>query len=388
MSKNIAVGIDVGTYQVKVVVGESQGNQTPPKIIGAGMAESKGLRHGYILNSLDVVKSIKTAVAQAEKTSGKKIKKAYVSIGGIGLQSVTNRTSINVSRADLEVTEMDMNKVIEICEKEIPKQHIINRKVIHSLPLGFKIDGRRVLGHPVGMKGVKLETEMLFITCIEQHIKDLAEAMNDAGIEVLDILASPIAASLVAVTKTQKIAGCLLANIGAETVSIVVFEDNSPISLEVFPIGGTDITNDIALGLRVPLEEAETIKHAGETSSHPKKKLEEIIVARLSDIFELIEGHLKKIDKNGLLPAGIIITGGTSGIATIEDLAKAYLKLPSKIASISGNIRDVIKDSTWLVAYGLCVFGLSEEEHNLGISQKGLDPIVKKILGWFKQLLP
>src|SRR3990167_2842613 len=211
-----------------------------------------------------------------------------------------------------------------------------NRKIIYSIPALWKLYGKPVLGRVLGMKGIKLETKALFISCIESHLDDLVQAVEDAGVKVIDVVASPIAASFVTLSKSQKIAGCVLANIGAETVSIVVFENKIPISLEVFPIGGSDITNDIALGLKISLEEAESIKLGGVTAtSYSRKKLEEIISARLGDIFELIEVHLKKIGKSGLLPAGIIITGGSSSIGLIEDLARSYLRLPSRIASLN-----------------------------------------------------
>jgi len=205
-------------------------------------------------------------------------------------------------------------------------------------------------------------------------------------------MASPIAASLITLTKTQKIAGCVLANIGAETVSIAVFENNIPVSLEIFPIGSTDITNDIALGLKVPLEEAEQIKIGAITgSSYPRKKLEEIISARLSDIFELIEAHLKKIGRNGLLPAGIVITGGGSGLSNIEDLAKVALRLPSRIgtANLGLSEKQSYKDSTWAVAYGLCILGIhADEDLPIDTTDIALGNAWKKVLQWFRQFLP
>jgi cell division protein FtsA len=145
-----------------VVVTETKDGK-PPRIIGAGMAESKGLRHGYILNSADVTKSIRSAVAQAEKSSGIKIKKSYLALGGVGLQSITQSSSIIISRADSEVTDLDISKVSDACERDIPKQSIVNRKIIHSIPLHYKIDGRTVLGRPQGMKGTKLEAKTLFV---------------------------------------------------------------------------------------------------------------------------------------------------------------------------------------------------------------------------------
>jgi|TARA_Y100000310_G_scaffold88016_1_gene84939 cell division protein FtsA len=386
MAKRVAVGIDVGTYQVKVVVVESSSKGEPPKIIGAGFSESKGLRHGYIINTKDITRSIRAALEQAEKASGVRIRKAYLSIGGVGLDEVRARGEMLVMRADREVTDLDIEKAFEDAERKTA-QKTVNRKILHSIPVQYRIDGETVLGRPQGMKGSKLEINALFITCLEQHLHDLIQSVEDAKVEVIDVMASPLAGSLVTLNKTQKIVGCILINIGSETVSVVIFENSMPISLKVFPIGSTDITNDIALGLKVSLEEAEQIKRGAIThTSFPKKKLDDIVLARLSDIFELIEAHLKDIGKNGLLPAGIMITGGGSGIATIEDLARAALRLPSKTLSINSGGNSQIKDSTWAVAYGLCIWGLSEEETPMGIK------LAKKtggtIVSWVRQFLP
>jgi len=390
MSSRITTGIDIGTYEVRVIVADKENQNSLPTILGTGKSESKGLRHGYIINTSDVVKSVSQAIAQAEKSSGVKIKKAFVSIGGIGLSGINSQGSTMISRADQEVTEVDTEQAIISAEESIPSAIMQNRKIIYSIPTGWKINGKNVLGRVLGMKGVKLETKALFVSCIESHLDDLVDAVEQAGIEVIDVVASPIAASFLTLTKSQKIAGCVLANIGAETVSIVVFDNSIPISLEVFPIGGADITNDIALGLKISLEEAESIKLGGiTTTNYPRKKLEEIISARLGDIFELIDAHLKKIGKAGLLPAGIIVTGGSSSIGTIEDLARSYLKLPSRIASLNiGNGKFQIKDSSWSVAYGLCVMGnLPDEEERLGLRKHGKN-IFKNIWKTLKQFLP
>lgn len=393
MARNITVGIDIGTYQVKVVVAElvrDSNNRQSTVIIGTGIAESKGLRHGYIIHGSDVTKGIQIAVAQAEKASGLKIRKAFIAVGGIGLSGVTSVGSTIISRADLEVSDLDIEKVNQICEADLPQAVTQNRRILHSIPMSYKIDGKTVLAKsPLGMKGSRLEIKMLFVTCLESHLEDLMTAVEDAGIEVIDVMASPIAASFAILSKSQKIAGAILANIGAETISIVVFENNIPISLEVFPIGSTDITNDIALGLKIPLEEAENVKVGSlGPNSFSKKKLDEIIHARVSDMFELIENHLKKIGRNGLLPAGIFITGGGGGITSIEEIAKTSLKLPSRIAALSINDKSRIKDSTWAVAYGLCMLGFSKEEKNdLGVKNT-VNRGVEKILGWIKQFLP
>lgn len=389
MSARITTGIDIGTYEVRVVVAEHNSENFLPTVLGTGRAESKGLRHGYTINTGDVIKSVRQAVAQAEKSSGIKIKRAFISIGGVGLSGINSQGSAVIGRADQKITETDIEQAIMAAEESIPSGLIQNRKIIYSIPTSWKVDGKPVLGRVLGMKGIKIETKALFVSCIESHLDDLVEAVEEVGIKVIDVVASPIAASFVTLSKSQKIAGCVLANIGAETVSIVVFENNIPISLEVFGLGGSDITNDIALGLKISLEEAESIKLGGITAtSYSKKKLEEIVSARLGDIFDLIEVHLKKIDRSGLLPAGIIITGGSSSVGLIEDLARSYLRLPARIASLNiGDGKFQIKNSSWSVAYGLCVIGNLPDEEGLGL-KKHSQNFFKNIWQVLKQFLP
>ncbi len=389
MSQRIVTGIDVGTYQVKVVMvrpPERGETSTLPQIIGTGYAESRGLRNGYIINETDVARSVRNAIAQAEKASGFAVKSAYISMGGIGLDEIRATGEAIVSRADSEVTQVDIDKAVEDSEESIIGQ-IPNRKILHAVPLSYTIDGEKVLGRPHGMKGTKLAVETLFITTFEQHLNDLVGAIEGVGIRVEDVMASPLAGSLVMLSRAQKRAGCVLANIGAETVSIVVFENNTPVSIKVFPIGSNDITNDIALGLKIPLEDAEKIKRGGlQGMTYSKKRLDEIISARLTDIFELIDAHLKRIKRDGLLPAGVIITGGGSGIASVQDLARAALRLPSKIATLDPNQNGKVRDASWAVSYGLCIWGISGREEETGVM------VAKRtgnsFINWFKQFLP
>ena len=406
MSKNIAVGVDIGTYHVKVVVTEeSPTSHGMPTVLGVGYAESKGLRHGYIINQNDAIRSIRRAIRQAEKSAQTRIKKVFLSIGGIGLSSHSGTGTIMISRADNEITELDIDKAIEEAQASLPQTVSINKKVIHTIPVEYKVDGKAVLGsQPVGMRGVKLEAKVLFVMSLEHHLSELIRAVEDSGVEISDVMASPLAASLVSLTKAEKIAGVVLTNIGSETVSIVVYEDDIPISLEILPLGSNDITNDIALGLQISLDEAEKVKtdfdEGNSDSKHPKKKLEEIIDARMSDIFDLVAAHLKKINKTGLLPAGIVITGGGSGVTTAEDLAKAYLKLPSKVSTLVcneeisecfGDNAVSVKDASWAVAYGLCVFGLHAEGEGTitsGMGKRFGRSIKNSTLKWIKQFLP
>lgn len=389
MAQRYVTGIDVGTYQVKVVIasdGGSKDSNSMPQIIGTGYAESRGLRNGYIINESDVIRSVRNAVAQAEKASGVKVKRAYISMGGIGLDEMYGCGEAITARADSVITQADIEKAIENSQESI-KEKIPNRKVLHEIPLQYTIDGERVHGRPNDLKGTKLKVDVLFVTAFEQHLNDLIETIESIGIKVDDVIASPIAGGLVMLTKAQKKAGCILANIGAETVSIVVYEDSIPISLKVFPIGSNDVTNDIALGLKIPLDEAEKIKRSGTANTpHPKKKLDEIVSARLTEIFELIDAHLQKIKRDGLLPAGIILTGGGSGITTVQDLAGALLRLPSKVATLDPSQNGKVHDSTWAVCYGLCICSMTgiEEEGGITLARNTGNALIN----WFKQFLP
>tara|TARA_B100000745_G_scaffold210740_1_gene139580 strand:- start:1298 stop:2467 length:1170 start_codon:yes stop_codon:yes gene_type:complete len=389
MKGRIVAGVDIGTYQVKVVVvrcAEGKQERSLPKIIGTGFAESRGLRNGYIVNEGDVVRSVRSAVLQAEKVAGVEIKKAYVSVGSVGLDEIMSHGEVITSRADSEITQADVDKAMQDSEDRIINS-IPNRKILHAIPISYTVDNEPVLGQPHGLKGTKLTVESMFVTAYEQHINNIVNVIENIGIIVEDVLAAPLAASFVMLTKAQKRAGCILANIGAETVSIAVFENTIPISIKVFPIGSNDITNDIALGLKIPLEEAEKIKRGGISSvNYSKRKLEEIISARLSDIFELIDSHLKRIKRDGLLPAGIILTGGGSGLSNVEDLAKSSLRLPSRVATLDPGQNGKIKDASWAVAYGLCMWGANDNDAVSGLSIA--KQAKKNILAWFSQFLP
>jgi len=359
--RSIITGIDIGTSAIRVVVAERNGDTTP-KILGTGMSVSRGLRHGYITHYDEAVKSIRLAFRDAEKAAGHHIRETFVGIGGITLGSEGRRGSSIVSRADGEVTDLDVRKAIADAETKLEGP---NHHAIHSAPIRFYLDNREVLGRPYGLKGTKLEVDMLFITSLSQHVNDLERAVEDAGVAIADIVPAPLAASMVTLSPEQKIAGVVLANIGSETISICVHENNAATSLKVFPIGGRAITNDIALGLKIPLEEAEDIKCGGEAACrYPARRLNEIIEARLSDIFELIDGHLKQLKRSGLLPAGIILTGGGASIARIDELARSMLRLPARLGIITGQeaVEYRPEDASWAVAYGLCLWSPENED--------------------------
>lgn len=390
MSDHIITGIDVGTYHVKVAIARlpkgANAQTVKPEIIGSGVAESRGLKNGYIIQESEVAKSIKSALVQAEKMAGLTVKRAHVAVGSIGLEEMYSHGEIIPSRADSEVTNADLERLMQDSEDRIV-DHIPNRRILHAIPLRYSIDGSDVLGRPQGLRGTKLEVDSLFVTTYEQHVSDLIKTIEALGVYVEDVIASPLAASFVLLSKAQKRAGCVLVNIGSETTSMVVFEDTTPISVKIFPVGSSDITNDLALGLRVPLEDAEKIKRGAMTSAtFSKKRVDEIIGERLKAIFSLVDAQLKKIKRDGLLPAGVILTGGGSLCPQTVDIAKHALALPARTAALEIGKNVKVRDASWAVAYGLCMWGASDTEETSTIG------IVKKtkhtFLSWLSQFLP
>jgi cell division protein FtsA len=394
-----SAGIDIGTQQIRagVSVGFISGEYPLPKMIGFSSAQSKGLQQGCVIEKKEAFKNVRQAIKLLEKNTNSKIKNIFLAAGGVGLESFSSSAEIVVSRADLEVTELDIEKLKNACEKNIPSGVLLNKRILHTIPVTYKLDGKSILGDPVGMKGTKLEVKCLFISIMEKHLDELIEVVEEGGgVAVAEAVASPLAASFVLLSKQQKKAGCALVDIGAETVSIIVFENSVPISLEVFPTGSNHITNDIALGLRIPLEEAEHIKTGGLTANtYPTKKLNEIIDARLSDILDMIDDHLKKINRSGLLPAGVIFSGSGSNIKGLDELTKSYLKLPAKIAAIQNNDQGrsknnhiSMKDASWAPVYGACLWGSNIGIEDNSSSHHIIQKAGKRVKRLFKQFLP
>jgi cell division protein FtsA len=390
MARPFYTGIDIGTYNVKVVISAPAENpELPMRILGTGTSASKGMRHGYIIDHAEALKSIREALARASSAAKVQVRSARVALGGVGLDEIRSSGDISLASAGGTVTDALIERALRESEKRASSK-LTNRTVIHTIPLEFRVDGAKVIGKPEGMQGTKLAVDSLLITMLSQHYDDLIEAVEAAGVEVEGVMASPLAASLVSLTKAQKTAGVCLANIGAETLSIVVFDNDIPISLKVFPVGSADVTNTIALSFQIPLTEAEALKRGGVIGSEvPSRKMQTLVTARLKDMFTLINAHLKSVGRQRLLPAGIVITGGGSGLTSAQDIARAILKLPSQLGQIGQLPRSATVDATWAVAYGLCRWAYAQDltggEHSLGDVLKGSVGALKRGL---RNLLP
>ncbi len=371
----------------RVVVGEFLKGEKKPRIIGIGESITQGLRHGYVVNETLAKNSIERAILQAENSSGVKIKRAFVSLSGTTLRGEMSSGETIITKADGEVTNLDINKALQDCEDNLS---IGNKKIVHMYPVSFRLDGKEVLGRLDGMRGTKLEAKAFFVTYSNVHLEDLLGIIASAGVEAIDVIASPVAIGNFILSEKQKIVGVALVNIGDQTTSLSVFENGLLISVHTFSIGSSDITNDIALGFKIPLEKAENLKLGKLEEEFSKKKLDEIVEARLCDIFESIENNLKKIKRAELLPAGIVFVGGGANIPSLVELSKTTLKLPSCIGTTDffGNSKTKLRDSSWFAALGLLVSGKDGGNYPDSSFKNIFKDLKNTIKSSIKQLMP
>ena len=386
----VYAGIDIGTHHIKVAIAAPPEHpEAPMHIIGTGLATSKGMRHGYIVDIGEVTKGIKEALVRAQSAAGTSVHSARIALGGVSVDEIRSSGEITLTSSGGIVTERDIERVTQESEKKAA-QKLVNKTVIHTIPLRFRIDGTPVIGKPHGLQGAKFGVDTLIVTMLSKHYDDILTATEAAGIEVEGVMVSSLAASLVTLTKAQKIAGVALANIGSETLSIIVFDDDTPVSVKIFPIGSSDVTSAIALSFRIPLPEAEQVKKGAVTGSDiSPKKMQHVVAQELKDMFTLINAHLKTIGHQRLLPAGIVITGGGSGLPNIQDIARTILKLPATIGIPANLPRSGFADATWAVAYGLCRWAYAEDVSSNAYTMKDIWRRGKEMVRTgFRSLMP
>ncbi len=388
MARRITAGIDVGTHTIKIVVLEEivEKKMRTVRVIGTGIAESRGMHHGYVIDPLESKECVLRAKKMAEESARVSLNSAFLAIGGVSLEEARGTAEVPVARADQEITELDVEKVLEGARRSAASA-FSNRQILHEIPLGFSIDGIRTLGDPLSMKGMRLSGEYLFITALKTHIDALAKVVEEADIAVIDVMSAPLAASYVTLSKDQKMRGCALINMGAETTSLTVYDEGLPISIKIFPYGSAQITDDLALAFRASLEEAEKIKSGrlGGTM-YPKKKVDEVINARLRGIFDVVGKHIKSLGKYGMLPAGVLIVGGGSSQTILIESAKNFLQLPARQAEVRIPNETKPREGVWAVACGVALWGLTGDtqtpEKNV-LAEAG-----SSILRFLKQFLP
>ena len=390
MARRVYTGIDIGSSYIKVVIAVPAENpELPMQILGTGTAPSRGVRHGYITDIKEAGKSIREAIGRARAAAKIPVRSARLALGGMSLEDIRSTGDITLTPSGGIVTEREIERAVSESEKRVASK-LVNRTVIHTIPLEYRVDGQKVFGKPHGLQGTKLSVDTLFVAVLAKHYDDALEAVEAAGVEVEGVMASPLAASFVTLSKAQKTAGVILANIGGETLSIIIFDNDVPVSVKVFSVGGGDVTNAIALSFRIPLMEAEQMKRGAVTgSSISPQKMNVAVATRLKSMFLLVSIHLKAIGRHRLLPAGVILTGGGSNLAPVVEVVRGTLKLPAQVAQIGHLPRSSGIDSTWAVAYGLCRWGYMEDtadsRYSLGQIVRRAGEFVKRAM---RSLLP
>jgi len=419
----VVSAVDLGSSKVTTLIAQVDYSQDVYEsgvgIIGVSSVSSSGVRKGQIVNIEEAVDTIIKSVESAERMAGYGIDSAYISLGGASINCQNSRGVVAISDPNGEITDIDVERVIEAASAiSLP----VSREVIHVLPREFTVDGEGGVKDPVGMSGVRLEVETHVVTASSASVKNLRKAINEAGININGLVFSGLASAEAVATQTEKELGCVVVDIGGGTTSICVFIDGSLSYSGVIPIGAKNVTNDLAIGLRVSLESAEKIKLL--LSENGKKKIgaeelslpdsldlsrenleikkvsrktvvEGIIRPRLNEIFSMVKLELDKTGFLGKTPSGVIITGGGAETIGTAESAKRILSLPVRVgvpSGISGLVDDVLNPA-YATPVGLILYGLKEEPQepltNLGkkfkLSPKGA---LGKVLESIKNLLP
>jgi cell division protein FtsA len=414
----LIVGIDIGSTNVRTIIAQEVKGEQQPRIIGVGVADSFGIRRGVITDVADVTKAIITAVESAEHMAGVQVKRAILNIGGSDIGFQTSKGVIAIGRADGEVAEDDINRVIS--EAQIISLPM-NREIVHVIARKYRLDDQDNIKDPLGMKGVRLEVDALVIESSSSHIKNISKCAYQANIEIDDLVLEPLASAKAVLSKKQKELGVILINIGGGTTSVAVFEEGDLIHTAIIPVGAGHITNDIAIGLRTSIDVAEKIKlEYGSATAHDIGKKEgidlaqidsseegvvsrhhvaEIIEARFEEIFSLVQKELKAIGKAGLLPSGAVLVGGGAKMTNAAELAKEVLGLPVQIGFPLGlgGVLDKVDDPSFATVAGLILWTEQQSSPSkegfmnsraADIFARGTGESVDKMKGWLKKFLP
>jgi cell division protein FtsA len=409
------VGLDIGTSSIRVVQAKLTPEGDGLSVIGASDVPAFGIRRGVLVDIEEAVSSISSALEKVERMTGVPVTGANVSVGGNHISSLPSHGVIAVSRADGEITENDIVRCIDASQAiSIPQ----NKEVLHVFPKTFTLDGQTGIKDPLGMTGIRLEVDTIIVQAGLPFVRNLTRAILQAGLEVEDLVLAPCAAAEAVLSKRQKDLGVCLLDLGAGTTSMAVYEEGDLLHTAVLPVGSMHITNDLAIGLRTGIETAEKVKvnfgHSdpksvrkeeeidlskfdpGEAQSVSRAYVVEIIEARLEEIFTQALGELKRIQRDGKLPAGIVLTGGGSKLPGIVEFSKKHLRLPTVLGrpqNIS-TVIDRVDDPSFATVSGLVMWGgkfsSSAGQAKLGGMVKGLmsNPSLAKIRKWFKSFLP
>jgi cell division protein FtsA len=418
MKDNVIAGLDIGSTSIRLVIGQKivgpAGDEL--QIIGAVSGSTSGVSRGVVNSIEETTSSISEVLEKAERLVGVPITRVWVSINDPYIKCERSKGVVAVSRSDGEINENDVNRAIEAARAlAVP----VNYEILHVIPIKFGVDNQGDVKDPIGMNGIRLEVETLIVQGLSTQIKNLTKAIYRTGLEIEDLVIAPLAAAEAVLSTKQKELGVALVNLGSATTSLAVYEERNLIHTAILPIGAEHITADVAIGLRCPINLAERIKREYGTAAVDeidkndeidvsqlvkeeevnddinvisRKYLAEIINARVEEIFDKVDNEFRRIDRSGMLPAGVIFVGGGAELDGLVEAAKKKLRLPAALG-VAKNINviiDKVRNPEFLTALGLVIWGSHTEgegagDHNF---KKNLSGLLDKTKGIWNKIMP
>lgn len=402
-NKDLLVGIDIGTSKVVALVGEI--NENKLNVIGFGSHPSQGLKRGVVVNIESTVQSIQRAVEDAELMSGCEIFSAYTGIAGSHIRSINSHGIVAIR--DNEVSQSDVDRVIDAAKAiAIPA----DQKILHVLPQEFIIDNQDSIREPVGMSGVRLEAKVHIVTGAVSAAQNIVKCMKRCGLSTSDIVLEQFASSQSILTEDEKELGVCMIDIGGGTSDIAIFTEGAIRHTAVIPIAGDQVTNDIAIALRIPTRCSEEIKinygcalqdlvdanqiidipSTGDKIARrlPRRALAEVVEARYEELFMLALAELRRSGMEDYISAGIVLTGGASKIAGAQELAERVFKLPVRIGKpqLVTGLPDIIHNPIYATGVGLLVYGLRQRQNQreVNLSQPSIRGLWSRMKSWFQ----
>jgi len=406
-NSNMIVGLDIGTSKVVAIVGELKADGSL-NIVGIGSHRSRGLKKGTVVNIESTVESIQRAVEEAELMAGCRIHSVYAGIAGSHIRSMNSHGIVAIR--DREVTRADVDRVIDAAQAvAIPA----DQRVLHILPQEYIIDSQEGVKEPLGMSGVRLEAKVHLVTCAINAVQNIEKCIKRCGLQVEEIILEQLASSYAVLTDDEKELGVCMVDIGGGTTDIALFTEGAIRHTGVIPIAGDQVTNDIAMALRTPTDNADEIKikyacaltqlaspgdmiqvpGVGERPARElsRQSLAEVVEPRYDELFTLVKAELQRSGYENLMAAGIVLTGGTSKMEGVTELAEEIFHMPVRIGLPQGvkGLADIVRNPIYSTGVGLLLYGVKQQQHQVRSHnpvpvKDSQMPVIRRIKSWIK----